>query len=105
MRISDWSSDVCSSDLHAISRFRAFQKTRDVEGGIGGDDRANALDRLRVDVAVGHDRCRSLRLRSARLAGHAVGGSPVKRLGKRLFMARAAAKPADRNSTSLQSSQ
>src|SRR3546814_9281372 len=30
MRISDWSSDVCSSDLHMIERFLRY-------AGIGGD--------------------------------------------------------------------
>src|SRR3546814_4999542 len=60
MRISDWSSDVCSSDLH-----RARQRSRDVDRGIDAlfgelarqddmtvDDRARAIDDGVVDVAA-----------------------------------------------------
>src|SRR3546814_9104210 len=36
MRISDWSSDVCSSDLRAV---RTVVDGRDDAGGVAGDDR------------------------------------------------------------------
>src|SRR3546814_4312260 len=43
MRISDWSSDVCSSDLHRHQRV-----TTDVE--LVGDHRESVLHRERLDV-------------------------------------------------------
>src|SRR3546814_14004570 len=44
MRISDWSSDVCSSDLDAVGRHRG--------AGIGGgnDEREQTLNQLLVEM-------------------------------------------------------
>src|SRR3546814_18353731 len=48
MRISDWSSDVCSSDLHAEARTPAAHHPDAIDGAEG----RRALSRL------GHARCR-----------------------------------------------
>src|SRR3546814_1661698 len=54
MRISDWSSDVCSSDLLGVAgkvfldaRLLAFQATQVIQ--LAGADRATALDLDRID--------------------------------------------------------
>src|SRR3546814_10093597 len=48
MRISDWSSDVCSSDLHA-----AIEVTAEVDQRLGA-----AADRLAVDHTLHRTGCR-----------------------------------------------
>src|SRR3546814_4694282 len=53
MRISDWSSDVCSSDLH---RFEAIVTAEEVAVGIDLLDFLPQLQRGRLDGAVGEDR-------------------------------------------------
>src|SRR3546814_16634146 len=74
MRISDWSSDVCSSDPHApgqeSAQIIALEREEEDEDGEGGDDRAGhhyliILDILaavrgerdgqRVEVLIGED--------------------------------------------------
>src|SRR3546814_7109193 len=42
MRISDWSSDVCSSDLHSIASDRAFSVAPDCHGIQLSDSSGNA---------------------------------------------------------------
>src|SRR3546814_3933778 len=56
MRISDWSSDVCSSDLLAQHRAGAEQTARAIEeelprGGAGGEDRRDDLEQVAIDRA------------------------------------------------------
>src|SRR3546814_20188304 len=79
MRISDWSSDVCSSDLadRHVARADAAdpRRTADVaDGGVAGTDRAQVQ---RTDVAgfqvAGAQRC-------GQFAAHA-GGAHVARAG------------------------
>src|SRR3546814_7907395 len=65
MRISDWSSDVCSSDL--------------APAGVLRDARARGRRAARTDDAHAAQRQRSLRAR--RLAGLAVGGQAVEAPG------------------------
>src|SRR3546814_14704819 len=74
MRISDWSSDVCSSDPHApgqeSAQIIALEREEEDEDGEGGDDRAGHHDFIilhilaavrgerdgqRVEVLVGED--------------------------------------------------
>src|SRR3546814_18410055 len=65
MRISDWSSDVCSSDLRAIAACAEPAGGADVVGGsAGGEVEAVAIDRLvGVDrIASEHDREQPSRL-------------------------------------------
>src|SRR3546814_17664186 len=53
MRISDWSSDVCSSDLEEGLDERRYRERRDaVAGDAGGQD--EALDALRVVGGQAH---------------------------------------------------
>src|SRR3546814_18131601 len=57
MRISDWSSDVCSSDLQIFSGLKqAFPHllAREIEIGVVGKDRRNLAD------AIARDRARRL---------------------------------------------
>src|SRR3546814_8226498 len=63
MRISDWSSDVCSSDLaeaadqrHRLGRLRA-EAVRECDGIIAADDRAEIAARgeLVVQAAIGDE--------------------------------------------------
>src|SRR3546814_17533165 len=59
MRISDWSSDVCSSDLPAISLWVSEDYTRAAPGGTGaakcGGNYASSLVAQREAIAKGHD--------------------------------------------------
>src|SRR3546814_1816770 len=41
MRISDWSSDVCSSDLECLQRSEIERRERTVPGVVGRDDAAD----------------------------------------------------------------
>src|SRR3546814_2067627 len=50
MRISDWSSDVCSSDLLALQAIKGLQRLYGV-ARFGSDERA-AHDRIEVDKAA-----------------------------------------------------
>src|SRR3546814_19127301 len=53
MRISDWSSDVCSSDLADLDRVRGAVRLAAAGGAGGGDGRARVRARqLRRDRAV-----------------------------------------------------
>src|SRR3546814_17697410 len=63
MRISDWSSDVCSSDLGALRRVEAEQARLDLGDGEAGD---GAGELFRKDDAVFGDR-RALEIASALL--------------------------------------
>src|SRR3546814_18122543 len=60
MRISDWSSDVCSSDLLGLEQIDQRVVRQDFLGVFGGDQRADrALDRRgghRVTAVGGLDR-------------------------------------------------
>src|SRR5262249_56832525 len=51
--VSDWSSDVCSSDLRSRTRGPAGQRVRDRDGG-GGD----AVARWAGDLQIGRASCR-----------------------------------------------
>src|SRR3546814_3832111 len=60
MRISDWSSDVCSSDLHAAGDFALMEiakrlaasiRATDVAARIGGDEFGLILDQSSEDGA------------------------------------------------------
>src|SRR3546814_20554867 len=42
MRISDWSSDVCSSDLHAVASARAMPAAKETESGSPGRSHATS---------------------------------------------------------------
>src|SRR3546814_14460488 len=59
MRISDWSSDVCSSDLPAISLWVSEDYTRAAPGGTGaakcGGNYAASLVAQSEAIAKGHD--------------------------------------------------
>src|SRR3546814_5022430 len=63
-RISDWSSDVCSSDLHFFDRRRAGAERGRKIGFVGAD--AHPLDgfddRFHADLAGGADRHQVARL-------------------------------------------
>src|SRR3546814_20113879 len=55
MRISDWSSDVCSSDLPRRQRKSAFDRQMDIEKcGIAGSA-VQGLVELRAAMTVSHD--------------------------------------------------
>src|SRR3546814_1452270 len=53
MRISDWSSDVCSSDLRALSKMRLGQQTERLRSEVAGTVEEASLKsadlRIRVD--------------------------------------------------------
>src|SRR3546814_3162751 len=71
MRISDWSSDVCSSDLQAVLHVpdgRAVGEGGAAVGGEGGGVALAALDLLRCHL-VGDGRAHLARLRVAAVAG------------------------------------
>src|SRR3546814_2482 len=67
MRISDWSSDVCSSDLAVISARFSFDKTKSasVNGG-----------RPPIMISLGQGRARRKLLMLATRACRNTGGSP-----------------------------
>src|SRR3546814_5995413 len=101
MRISDWSSDVCSSDLVAVPH--------DEVGEEAGQDRAHLLF---VEARVGaflRIAVHRLRQRDALLGKPAIGVEPVERLavdrrrepGQRIDRRQ---RPVDRKSTRLHSS-
>src|SRR3546814_20169473 len=75
MRISDWSSDVCSSDLDRVGRHRHLGEVDD-DTGAGTELRTLAADVRRFDVA---------RL-ACRLAGQR-GHAPLKILRRSDFLA------------------
>src|SRR3546814_8093302 len=68
MRISDWSSDVCSSDLHAAGRQQGRGLAPVAAAGIG----------LQPDQALGHDDAHAVGVATYREAGpdrdHPVAG-------------------------------
>src|SRR3546814_20180201 len=43
MRISDWSSDVCSSDLHDRGGPRVAHRLQDLHGVVGGHDPSRVI--------------------------------------------------------------
>src|SRR3546814_20931736 len=56
MRISDWSSDVCSSDLLASSKVRSNRHNYELDKGVGdrnGDNRADKCPRNRRSRIAG----------------------------------------------------
>src|SRR3546814_2285535 len=81
MRISDWSSDVCSSDLDANARRlpadNAGDRRRDRDRDIRADRRSRAKGRTRHDGQLRHRRLR-LRLRGALLRRNGLDGSGVR---------------------------
>src|SRR3546814_9356620 len=95
MRISDWSSDVCSSDLRAFGRSDRTERGILPAARLGGTDRHRG-NRAKRDVA--------------RISVHAgpLRGRPFRRLaardGRRAWRRRADLGPADRKSTLLNSS-
>src|SRR3546814_5873803 len=78
MRISDWSSDVCSSDLHASPNHRLFNPAALARAG---DRRAALRDRC-VERHEAPDRCRTR---------HHQRPGPDQYQGGRLFTARSRA--------------
>src|SRR3546814_2404058 len=48
MRISDWSSDVCSSDLSWDDHFIVLRSIREEINALNARDRARAMNRLAV---------------------------------------------------------
>src|SRR3546814_7110309 len=73
MRISDWSSDVCSSDLHVLNGCEATKQPWKYEAG--ADETGNAVGSfcgIRRQAAVS-GRCRSREIQSAR--GHRIEGA------------------------------
>src|SRR3546814_2124659 len=94
MRISDWSSDVCSSDLHRVCLEHAALEDR---------LRVRRLDRVLDRVPVeGHadvEAVRPCRLRRERRAPHRTQHQAVAGLGLQFGVARG-----DRKSTRLNSS-
>src|SRR3546814_17197535 len=70
MRISDWSSDVCSSDLRRLVR------AQDRGGGVAASRRAAARGRAR-GVARGHRRCGAASADAANPGGGASRCVPV----------------------------
>src|SRR3546814_1915339 len=104
MRIRDWSSDVCSSDLDAVDRGlvddgadrnRRVHRVADLELA---DDRSEPRDEIVIDVGVdelaGGQR--------AALTGQAADGPEDRAFGRRLQVA--VGKDEDRKSTRLNSS-
>src|SRR3546814_10042214 len=71
MRISDWSSDVCSSDLAAVERAEAG--AGDVPHRVGGAAQLHesCVDLGNLGLRVGK--------RRARLCGHIIGGHQILR--------------------------
>src|SRR3546814_10930224 len=69
MRISDWSSDVCSSDLHDIRHARG----RTLRVREGGDDLAIDADRL-VVLRVAGEEGRIARARRSERGGFGIFG-------------------------------
>src|SRR3546814_4484691 len=57
MRISDWSSDVCSSDLRADAMVLVALKLEPAEEAPTGDDLADALDRPARPLFIGRKNC------------------------------------------------
>src|SRR3546814_8525432 len=107
MRISDWSSDVCSSDLRAV---RTVVDGRDDAGGVAGDDRPGAgpagageLVEGRATVAD-RDRAveRAVRTGITRILGVVVVTLAIARLEG--VTAPGGVQPVDRQSTRLHSS-
>src|SRR3546814_15376411 len=95
MRMSDWSSDVCSSDLSSVSLDSAFEDHRlipflDVGGG-GGTAAITLLKGVHRDLAVmagvlltahGARPCRSAVARGGLRGGVAARRSEERRVGK-----------------------
>src|SRR3546814_14947938 len=54
MRISDWSSDVCSSDLRVLEGVDALRLLDDIGQRVLGDSRAAVLQQRRDDAFVAH---------------------------------------------------
>src|SRR3546814_18637621 len=50
MRISDWSSDVCSSDLHVLRHERVGEAALEV---VAVDDLGEAVERGEIDARAG----------------------------------------------------
>src|SRR3546814_3204097 len=82
MRMSDWSSDVCSSDLHGVGAARGMVDVAgDVVGGRGlllhrgGDRRRRLLDAIAVSPATGRPMLRPSASHAAR-ANTAVTRAP-----------------------------
>src|SRR3546814_18786491 len=87
MRISDWSSDVCSSDLNQPGAYQEFIPTFTAELGEGGDElliRARLVERLDGLIHRRHQRLDRLGVLLDELLGHHVAGdrSEERRVGK-----------------------
>src|SRR3546814_4665749 len=105
MRISDWSSDVCSSDLPFPRRFNSCCGQPEVGTSVVGVDEKNAVMLIHVIFAARLARGDKARLRQRivgrekpDLAGHMIAG----RNGNPFF--RTGEANADRKSTRLNSS-
>src|SRR3546814_3137398 len=59
MRISDWSSDVCSSDLFVVARKDRGRPRHQIEQALGGDD-----SRFEGVIAAGDEAARQRDIRS-----------------------------------------
>src|SRR3546814_11467583 len=78
MRISDWSSDVCSSDLY-LRDGQAVRKFEELLGRGIEHDGGGAMGHLRHAHSAGHDRIsRQFRIHASLMAGK-VGNIPVNR--------------------------
>src|SRR3546814_6130808 len=119
MRISDWSSDVCSSDLagrhrwvlpSALARVTFRAKERLANGKLVGTSRSTALDQMRMFAGTGDEAAQQGRTPRARPCArtrlrwrdqHGILSSGADR---EFFGPRPLARTADRKSTRLNSS-